>query len=144
MPKSELGPVYSFLIASGKLPISAELIRHGAPHASLPPTLSVGSELGKHLGATCMGCHGPGLSGGKIDGGDPAWPPARNITFDASGIATWTLQDFRKALKEGVRPDGTRLNPVMPVAYTSKLQSEEVESLYLYLKSVPKRTFGNH
>jgi mono/diheme cytochrome c family protein len=144
MPKSELGPVYSFLIASGKLPLSAETIQHSAPHAPRPPALAVNTDLGKHLGLTCMGCHGPGLSGGAIDGGDPSWPPARNLTFHESGIAKWSLDDFRKALKEGVRPDGSKINPVMPIAYTSKLSPEEVDALYLFLKSVPPRAYGNH
>ncbi|HET9929165.1 MAG TPA: cytochrome c [Polyangiaceae bacterium] len=144
MPKSELGPIYSFLIVSGKLPLSAETIEHGTSHAALPPTLAVSNELGKHLALTCMGCHGEGLSGGKIDAGDPAWPPARNITFDDTGLGKWSLEDFRKALKEGVRPDGTKLDPAMPVAYTARLQLEEVDALYLYLKSVPKKSYGNH
>lgn len=144
MPKSELGPIYSFLIVSGKVPLSAETIQHGAEHASLPPALAVSNELGKHLGLTCMGCHGEGLSGGKIDAGDPSWPPARNITFDDTGIGKWSLEDFRKALKEGVRPDGSKLDPVMPVAYTSRLQPEEVDALYMYLRSVPKKPYGNH
>ena len=144
MPKSELGPIYSFLIANGKIPLSAETIQHAAPHSQLPPTLSVSNELGKHLALTCMGCHGEGLSGGKIEAGDPSWPPARNLTFHETGIAKWSLDDFRKALKQGVRPDGSKLNPVMPVAYTSKLQPEEVDALYLFLKSVPPRAYGNH
>jgi mono/diheme cytochrome c family protein len=144
MPKSELGPVYSFLIASGKVPLSAETIEHGAPHAALPPALAVSNELGKHLALTCMGCHGEGLSGGKIDAGDPSWPPARNLTFDDTGLAKWSIDDFRKALKDGVRPDGSKLNPVMPVAYTAKLQPEEVDALYLFLRSVPKKPYGNH
>lgn len=144
LPKSELGPVYSFLIASGKLPLSAETIQHERAHASLPPKLAASNELGKHLGLTCMGCHGEGLSGGKIDAGDPSWPPARNITFDETGLGKWSLADFRKALKEGVRPDGTKIDPVMPIGYTSNLRPEEVDALYLYLKSVPKRAYGNH
>jgi mono/diheme cytochrome c family protein len=144
MPKSELGPLYSLLIANGQVPVSAEVIDHAAPRAKLPPVLLANLELGKHLGATCMGCHGAGLSGGPIQGGDPAWPPARNLTFDPSGLAQWSLEDFRKALREGVRPDGSSINRVMPIAYTSRLSPEEVDAIYLYLQTVPKKAFGNH
>ncbi|MGC4091242.1 MAG: c-type cytochrome [Polyangiaceae bacterium] len=144
MPKSELGPIYSFLIASGKLPLSADVIQHAAARPALPPVIAASQELGKHLTATCMGCHGEGLSGGKIEAGDPAWPPAKNLTFDDTGLAKWSQDDFRKALKEGVRPDGSKINPVMPIAYTSKLAPEEVDALYMYLKTVPKRAYGNH
>jgi mono/diheme cytochrome c family protein len=144
MPKSDLGPIYSLLIANGQMPVSAEVIDHAMPRPKLPPVLVANLELGKHLGATCMGCHGAGLSGGPIQGGDPAWPAARNITFDDSGLAKWTLADFRKALREGVRPDGSPINRVMPIAYTSRLSPEEVDALYLYLQTVPKKPFGNH
>jgi mono/diheme cytochrome c family protein len=144
MPKSELGPVYSMLIANGQIPVSAEVIDHRAERPKRPPGITVNSELGKHLGATCKGCHGAGLSGGPIQGGDPAWPPAKNLTFDDSGLAKWTLADFRKALHDGVRPDGTAINRVMPISYTSRLAPEEVDALYLYLQSVPKRAYGNH
>jgi mono/diheme cytochrome c family protein len=144
MPKSELGPIYSLLIANGQVPVSAEVIDHRAQRAKLPPLIAVNLELGKHLGATCMGCHGSGLSGGPIQGGDPAWPPARNLTFDETGLAKWTLDDFRKALRDGVRPDGSAINRVMPIAYTARLSPEEVDALYLYLQSIPKKPFGNH
>jgi mono/diheme cytochrome c family protein len=144
MPKSELGPIYSLLIAKGQVPVSAEVIDHKASRPRVPPKLEVNLELGKHLGTTCVGCHGVGLSGGPIQGGDPAWPPARNITFHDTGIGKWTLADFRKALREGVRPDGSSINRVMPIAYTARLAPEEVDSLYLYLQSVPKKDFGGH
>lgn len=144
MPPTELGPIFSMLLANGGMPISAEIIDHTAPRAKLPPLLTVSPELGKHLGATCMGCHGVGLSGGPIPGGDPAWPPASNITFDESGIGRWTLDDFRKALRHGVRPDGAPIDRVMPIAYTSRLSEPEIDALYLYLKSVPKKALGNH
>ncbi|MFZ5896766.1 MAG: c-type cytochrome [Myxococcota bacterium] len=144
MPQSELGPIYSFLIASGKVPLSAETIAHDAPRSALPPAVAVSNELGKHLGLTCTGCHGEGLSGGKIDAGDPSWPPAKNLTFHETGLAKWSIEDFRKALKDGVRPDGTKINPIMPIAYTSKLAPEEIDSLYLYLKSIPHKPYGNH
>jgi cytochrome c5 len=144
MPKSVLGPVYAMLIANKQIPISAEVIDHAASRPKLPPSIAASVELGKHLGATCKGCHGEGFSGGPIVGGDPAWPAAQNLTFDDSGLAKWTIDDFRKALKDGVRPDGTKLNPVMPVNYTSRLAPEEVDSLYLYFKTVPKKALGNH
>ncbi len=144
MPLSNLGPVYSMLIATGKVPLSAEFIDHAAPRPALPPALAVSDALGKHLGLTCRGCHGEGFAGGPIPGGDPAWPPAKNITFDASGLAKWSLDDFRKAMKTGVRPDGSKIDPVMPISYTSQLAAEEVDALYLFLKSVPKRKYGTH
>ncbi len=145
MPPSELGPIFSLLVVNGEIPISAEVIDHQAPRSKYPPPVARASlELGKHLGTTCVGCHGDGLSGGPIQGGDPAWVPAKNLTFHESGLAKWSLEDFARAMKEGVRPDGSKVAPPMPIAYTSQLKDSEVESLYLYLKTVPPRAFGQH
>jgi mono/diheme cytochrome c family protein len=132
------------LIATGKIPLSAEKIDHAAPREKYPPPIRATTELGKHLATTCTGCHGPGLSGGEIVGGDPKWAPAQNITFHETGLGKWSRDDFRKALSEGVRPDGTRLKPPMPVAYTKNFREAEMDALYLYLKTVPPKAFGGH
>jgi mono/diheme cytochrome c family protein len=145
MPPSELGPIFSLLVVNGEIPISAEVIDHQAKRSKYPPAVGRASlELGKHLGTTCVGCHGDGLSGGPIQGGDPAWLPAKNLTFHETGLAGWSLPDFARAMKQGVRPDGTKLAAPMPIAYTRQLKDAEVESLYLYLKTVPPRAFGQH
>jgi len=144
MPPSVLGPVYSMLIATGKIPLSAELIDHTTPRPVYPPMLRASIELGKHLGTTCTGCHGPGFSGGPIVGGAPSWPPSQNITFHDTGIAKWSRDDFRKAMHDGVRPDGSALKAPMPIAYTKNLRESEIDALYLYLKSVPPRAAGTH
>jgi mono/diheme cytochrome c family protein len=144
MEPSERGPVMALLVVKGDIPISAELIDHTAARLKYPPPVAATLELGEHLAAVCSGCHGHEFSGGPILGGDPAWPPASNLTFDATGLGKWSLQDFDKSLREGVRPDGRKLDPVMPVAYTARFKPAEIEALYLYFQSVPKKPYGNH
>lgn len=144
-PPSSLGPIMAMLITRGKIPISAEVIDHDTERPRFPPRADdVSLELGKHLATTCTGCHGPGLSGGKIDAGDPSWVPARNLTFHETGLATWTLEQFTNALREGVRPDGAAIGYPMPIPYTKNLNDSEVASLYEYLKSLPPVAYGNH
>jgi cytochrome c553 len=139
MGESTFGPVFAFLMAFGENQVSAEFIDHTTKRAVYPPSVSQASlELGKHLAATCMGCHGPEFAGGKIAGGDPAWPPAANLTFHETGLAKWTLLDFTQALREAKRPDGSAIDPIMPVSYTKNLKDTEIEALYLYFQSVPK------
>jgi len=145
MPPTTLGPIFAMLIARGEIPVSAELIDHTAERPKYPPRADVVSlELGKHLATTCTGCHGATLSGGPVPGGDPSWVPARNLTFHETGIATWTLEQFTKALREGVRPDGAEIVMPMPIAYTSKLGDAEIESIYEYLKTVAPKAYGGH
>lgn len=144
MPPTVFGPVFSLLVVKGDIPVSAEVIDHRAPRAKFPPSIAATPELGEHLAHTCRGCHGPALAGGPIQGGDPKWPPARNLTFDESGLAKWTRMDFMQALREGKRPDGSAIDPVMPTQYTAKLKDEEIDALYIYLKTIPKKPFGTH
>ena len=138
-PPIKLGPIYALLMATGKVPIDAENIDHAAPRLAEPPAAVVGAEFGAHLTQVCVGCHKADFAGGPITGGDPSWPPARNLTQDPTGLKDWTLDDFRRALREGKRKDGTDLNPVMPWAMTKNMTDDEIASIWEYLKTVPPK-----
>lgn len=144
IPESAPGPLARVLYLTGELPlISAELIDH---EASRPPAPTPGptEEYGAYLATGCTGCHGPGLSGGAIPGGDPNWPPAKNITPDMdTGIGSWSQADFARALREGVRPNGSEIDPAMPVQATKHFTDTEVEALYSYLMDLEPLAFGN-
>jgi len=83
----------------------------------------------------CTGCHGPELVGGPSH--EPGAPPAANLT--PAGIGTWTEADFFKALRSGVRPDGTAINPAMPWASSGRMTDDELRALWLYLRTVPAK-----
>jgi mono/diheme cytochrome c family protein len=90
----------------------------------------------------CLGCHGPDLSGGPIKGGDPAWPPARNLTPDATGLKGWTYDQFVTVLTKAQRPDGTALRVPMSLitSYGQKMTDTERQALWAYLQSIPPVT----
>jgi mono/diheme cytochrome c family protein len=135
-----LGPVGKMLIATGKLPLSAHEIKdHQAPHRVEPPVAAVNADFGKHLVGVCAGCHNPQLNGGPVPGGDPAWPPARNLTPHADGLAGWKYEDFTRALKEGKRRDGTDLRAPMSAmkAYAANCTDTELQAMWAYLQTVP-------
>lgn len=139
-----LGPVGKFLLARGIFQLSADQIpTHQASHLTHPPTAEPTVEFGQHLAATCMGCHKTDYTGGDI-GGDPNWAPAANLT-PAGPLADYTLDDFRRVLREGVRPDGTPvLEPmtfVMPAA--ERMTDVEIEAMYVFLRSLPARETAN-
>ena len=54
-------------------------------------------------------------------------PPDRR-----SGIGTYTLDDFRAVLYDGVTPDGRHLYPAMPYPNYRKLSEKDVRALYDY------------
>jgi mono/diheme cytochrome c family protein len=140
VPRPTTGPVGKLLIATGKLPLAADMLPdHQAPHAVEPPPSAVTVEFGKHLVQVCTGCHRENLSGGPIAGGDPAWPPALNLTPHADGIAGWTYDDFVTALREGKRKSGVALRPPMSAmkSYASHLTETELKAMWAYLQTVP-------
>jgi mono/diheme cytochrome c family protein len=114
----------------------------GSTHPAAPPagpTAAYGRYLANVGG--CTGCHGAGLSGGKIPGTPAEFKPPANIT--PAGIGHWTEADFVRALRTGVRPGGTNIDPEMPWRLTRLMTDEEIHALYEYLKTVPAKPYGN-
>ncbi len=58
-------------------------------------------EHGKYVANLCIGCHGDGLSGGKIPGGPPRWPAASNLTPSQGTLLT--VYDSADKMKEMFR-----------------------------------------
>lgn len=140
VPPISFGPLGKILVATGQFKASADVISsHDAPHISVPPVAAATVEFGKHLSGVCLGCHQADFAGGKIVGGDPTWVPARNLTPHETGLASWTLADFTRAMREGKRPDGTELQMPMSLVtpYARKMTEVELEALWMYLQSLP-------
>ena len=140
VPPPALGPVGKVLVATGKFTLSADVIGlHDKPHPAAPPAAEVTVDFGRHMAGACMGCHRSDLGGGTVVGGDPAWPPAANLTPRPDGLGAWTFLQFVRAMREGKRPDGTVLRPPMSelTAYTRKMTDVELRALWSYLRSVP-------
>ncbi len=135
------GPVARGLLAAGKIKLAADSIDHSKVKPSnVPPGETV--EYGRYVAATCMGCHGPNYSGGRVASGPPDWPPAANLTSHADGrIGTWKETDFVSALRTGKRPDGTEISPVMPRAF-GQMNDLELKAMWAFFKSLPPVATG--
>jgi len=139
LPPTQIRLVGRALYVADKMPlVPAALIDHAErPAAPLPgPTAEYGRYLANIGG--CTGCHYPNLAGGPSL--EPGAPPAANLTPAALG--DWTEADFARALRDGVRPDGVKIKEFMPVQFTKLMTDEEIRAVYLYLKTVPPRQFG--
>ena len=140
VPAPTFGPLGKVLVATGQMKPSAEEIgEHHQSHRATPPPAEASVDFGQHLGAVCTGCHKPDLSGGPIAGGDPSWPPARNLTPHPDALGRWTEEQFVRALRDGVRPDGTALKLPMSLMmnYAKAMTDVELEALWLFVRSVP-------
>lgn len=136
-----LGPVGRVLLLTGEVDFAFNKIEHAAARPDAVPGATL--EWGRVLGTACIGCHGPGFSGGVIPGGDPSWPEARNLTRHDTGLKNWTRADFATALREGRRRDGTAIRPPMPWQTYAGLTDADIDALWLHLQSVTPREHGN-
>ncbi len=135
------GPVAKALLATGRLRLAAQEIEHARikPSQVAP---AANAEYGRYVAASCTGCHGPNLSGGKIAAGPPTLPPAANLTPHPDGrLAQWTEADFVRALRTQRRPDGSEISPVMPKAFGG-LDDLELKALWAYLRTLPPKPLG--
>jgi hypothetical protein len=125
-------------------------------HEIMGPDTTNKLELGKYIVLSqieCFTCHSkdfktmniefPEKSEGFFGGGnemistDGQKVVTLNITPDEeTGIGTWTEEQFIKALKSGIVPNGPSLrNPMIPYLM---LTDEEASAIYTYLRTVPK------
>lgn len=112
-------------------------------HRPVAPVPSPTREYGVFVAQICTGCHGTHLSGGKLPGTPPEIPIPSNLTPHATGTAGWSFEDFERVLRQGIRKDGQKLNPFMPVEATKNLNDTEMRALWAYLQSTPATPFGN-
>jgi mono/diheme cytochrome c family protein len=141
MPASRFRPLGRALLAAGKLKVlTAPKTPAKATVASVPQ--GVTPAYGRYLVeiSGCAGCHGYGLSGGRV-AGPPGIPPASNLT--PAGIGAWHEQDLRRVLREGKKPDRSPIDPFMPWKTYAGMTDDEITAIWLYLRSVPAKPFGN-
>ena len=140
-PPLKLGPLIRALFVAGQVKLlAAEQIDHTkphVPHVEPEPT----AKYGEYLAVGCAGCHGPGLSGGKIPGGPPDWKPAANIT--PTGIGRYSQADFIHVMRTGARPDGSQADSLMPYRLFKNMTDVELQAIYAYLQTVPPKPYGN-
>ena len=131
------------LYGLGAIQDAAAKIDHALPPPA-PVAAAVSAEHGRYVAQMCIGCHGPGLSGGTIPGTPPDWPPAANITPGA-GSAMPRYPDaaaFATMLRSGRRPDGGEISKVMPFEALKNLDDADADSIYAYLKTVAPKDAG--
>lgn len=60
-----------------------------------------------------------------------------NLTpHKATGIGNWTDAQIKKAITDGVRPDGSKLRPPMAYAYYKNISVEDLDAIVAYLRSL--------
>ena len=122
-----------------------------APSSTAQPAMTPlqrGEYLSNLMG--CNDCHTPGGIYGAPDferrfsGSELGWQGpwgvsyASNLTPDVeTGLGSWTNVEIERALRSGVRKDGSPILPPMPWPNFANMTPDDMASLIAYLKSIP-------
>jgi mono/diheme cytochrome c family protein len=113
-------------------------------------TLAAGSvERGDYLVNSIMGCgncHTPlgpqgfdtskAFAGRVVDDSPAMHAVSANIT-PGGEVKDWTDAEFMKAIREGIRPDGSLIGPPMPFEVYGGISDDDLASIVAYLRTVP-------
>jgi mono/diheme cytochrome c family protein len=138
VPPPVLSPIGTVLVATGQFILSPDVIDHRAAHRVAPP-LDTAEDYGKHITQVCAGCHRADFAGGRIPGAPPDWPAAKNLTPHADGLVGWTLDDFKRLMREGLTKSGQPVrSPMANLPRTTKhMTDRDLEAMFSYLQSLP-------
>ncbi|HUT51636.1 MAG TPA: c-type cytochrome [Alphaproteobacteria bacterium] len=117
---------------------------------AVPAKAETPMQRGRYLVETiaaCGNCHTPKdkrgqpvaakrMAGGFVFKEEPFDAVASNITPDReTGIGKWTLAQTIRAIREGIRPDGSVIGPPMPIELYRGLSDGDVRAIALYIRS---------
>jgi mono/diheme cytochrome c family protein len=106
-------------------------------------------ERGEYLvrgPAGCGNCHTPiGPNGpemdreltGRVVEDIPAFTAVAPNLTPAGQIAGWSDAELAKAIREGLRPDGSLIGPPMPFTMYRGLSDDDVASMVMFLRTLP-------
>ncbi|CAM3540645.1 cytochrome c [Yersinia entomophaga] len=90
------------------------------------------------IASDCQACHTKPEGGTPYAGGYGISSPmgviySTNITpSKAAGIGNYTEEQFARAVRDGIRSDGSHLYPAMPYTSYTRLSGEDIKALYAY------------
>ena len=139
VPKSRLRLIARIITVFDQSLLPANLIDYETPRSPAPEP-GVTTEYGQYLAMMCTLCHGPDLGGASIPDGSGVRAP--NIT-QGGALGASSEEDFINTLRTGVTPSGNNLDREnMPWDRLSKMTDDELEALWLYVRSVTPLTTG--
>jgi mono/diheme cytochrome c family protein len=116
-------PTISPITPPGRASFAAAAVARGATLAAL---------------GDCVVCH-TGPRGRPYAGGRGVPTPfgtvfATNITPDpTTGIGTWSLTAFQRALRDGIDREGRHLYPVLPYPHFTRATDDDIAAMYAFL-----------
>ena len=130
---------------------SASATPEPTPSASAPAPDPALVARGQYLAtavAGCVGCHTPmgpqGPDMAKMFAGGMEFPEkwgtwrSPNITQDKkTGIGDWSDEAIATVIREGKRPDGSMVIPMMPYMRYNAMSDDDVKAVVAFLRTLP-------
>jgi cytochrome c553 len=139
-----LGSVLGLIVAAALVLFALGTSRLNATYEA-PDTLvsgfgdSASLARGEHIMRihSCQFCHGERLEGSVFLDIPPALAVASNLTPGRGGVgATYSGEDWDRAIRYGIRPSGKMLLPFMPYRLFNNLNDVDAGHLAAYLESL--------
>jgi len=115
LPAMQYGPINPMAYGAGVLTLAAEAIDHNLPRP-VDPAPGATIDYGRYLWSICSECHSPRLS------------------TELGGSAQ---EDFVRAVRTGVRPNGRRLPTAMAPTTFGELSDMELAAMWRFLQGSP-------
>ncbi len=91
----------------------------------------------------CIACHSDQGSGrAALTGGAPiktgfgTFIPPNLTQHKDLGIGAWSIEDFARATRQGIAPDGTPYYPAFPYPFYAKLSDQDIANLWAAFQTV--------
>ncbi len=134
-------------------PVAAKTVAEPAKQPPPPPPSAAPDpkliERGTYIAraAGCAACHtgftakgpdfeNPFAGGLEVPDTIGTWRTPNITQSKNSGIGNWTDAQILDAVREGVRPDGSQLYPIMPYLLYNRLTDDDGKALVAYLRTI--------
>lgn len=139
---AKLGALAAVLAAAGAASLHAWPIGRPVALESIAGDAARGAYLARMSG--CIACHTNAENGGAPLAGGVKLPTdfgtfhSPNLTTDTvNGIGGWSIQEFSKAVRQGVSPDGEPYYPAFPYPFYSRFSDQDIADLWAAFRTVP-------
>ncbi len=132
------------IVAGGAFVVAVILwpIGRGGEAIDLVGDVDRGAYLARASG--CIACHTDGAAGGAPLAGGAGLPtdfgtffPPNLTTDPVQGIGGWSVEDFARAVRQGVSPEGNPYFPTFTYPFYTNFTDQEIADLWAAFRTVP-------
>lgn len=138
----KLGLAAVGLIAAGTAALAVWPVGRPVEPNDLEGNVERGAYLARAGG--CIACHSdPAAGRAPLAGGAPivsgfgSFVPANLTTDPTQGVGAWRIEDFARAVRQGISPEGDPYYPAFPYAFYGHLTDQDIADLWAAFQTVP-------